>query len=309
MTSRVGVADLLAAGLLRAGEGLVSVRGLEAHGLRADLLPGGRVAAHGQRYGSLSQFARTFLHKPCNGWTHATYRAAPGQPWRAFEDYRKRYRRAAGESARGNARHSMLYMLHPRACINGGESVYKVGKTRQPLRKRLCGYTKGTEVVAQLPVPDLALDAAEKAVLRALRQSFKPRRDYGSEYFEGDRHAIFACVCDALRRCTSVGGGRSAPWASLCGRTLPTSADAVAYLHSAVLPAMNQWLEVDRDGACTETYPDGTRVSRSLADTVALHQNRWLGWADCAAGGGGGGGGRLQVVPQWLAWHKRRQQC
>lgn len=308
MARRVSVSDLLRAGLIHPGLGRVSVRGFETCGLRADLLPGGSVSVQGRDFGSLSEFSRTFMRKPCNGWTHAVYREKTDHDWRPFAHYRNRYCAAIGSGTKPVPRQSLLYMLHPRACINGNESVYKIGKTRKPLRERLRGYTKGTEVVAQLPVPSELLDGTETAVLQALRRSFRSRNDYGNEYFEGDKFQMFHCVCEAVRHYQQRSQRPVSPcWKELCGQTLPTGADAVHYLYSVLLPNMNRWLEIGRDGGCTESYPDGTRVTRTVADTVTLHQNQWLGWA--TTDDEGSGGGRMQVVPQWLAWHNRRQKC
>jgi hypothetical protein len=82
--------------------------------------------------------------------------------------------------------HGFLYLIRTRASVNAAEPVYKVGKTTQTIEKRLAGYDKGCEIVLVRPMPGDLLHAAEAAAITQLREEFRPRADYGREYFEGD---------------------------------------------------------------------------------------------------------------------------
>ena len=92
-----------------------------------------------------------------------------------------------------------IYLLHTRACVNAQQPVYKVGKTRHTIQQRVRGYDKGTRIHCVLPVDVRALDTAERVVLQQLATRFTRRRDYGSEYFEGElgamTRAMIGVVC------------------------------------------------------------------------------------------------------------------
>lgn len=67
--------------------------------------------------------------------------------------------------------------------MNSGESVYKIGKTRN-FPGRFQQYPKGSRVLAVWNCEDC--NRLEKELLSHFRHKYLSRRDAGSEYFEGD---------------------------------------------------------------------------------------------------------------------------
>lgn len=206
--SGISVAELMRKGLLDTNRP-VSARGM-VDKVDARLLQTGEVVWNGQLFGSPSHFARTALgKKKCNGWTYTMY-LCPRLGWQSLESIREKYKKqeakkepevdvspypkplACGEKL------GYIYLFHTRACINGKENVYKVGKTTRPIDQRLREYDKGTIHKGSFPVPGRLVSSAERCVLRALRRNFLSRRDYGSEYFEGDMFKIFRCLSTTL---------------------------------------------------------------------------------------------------------------
>ena len=206
--SGVSVAELMRKGFLDKNRP-ISARGMEDT-VEARLMHTGEVVWNGQLFGSPSHFARTALKKKkCNGWTYTLY-LCPRLGWQSLESIRDRYKKQEKtknktedlspypKPLRCDEKLGYIYLFHTRACINGKENVYKVGKTTRPIAQRLREYDKGTIHKGSFPVPGKLVGSAEKCVLRVLRREFRSRRDYGSEYFEGDMLKIFRCLSTTL---------------------------------------------------------------------------------------------------------------
>jgi hypothetical protein len=74
-----------------------------------------------------------------------------------------------------------IYLIIEREFI--GRHVYKIGRTLQPLHKRISAYPKDSQlVIAQRSQNHQCEDTLKKEFSRL----FKHRKDIGSEYFEGD---------------------------------------------------------------------------------------------------------------------------
>jgi hypothetical protein len=76
-----------------------------------------------------------------------------------------------------------VYIFYTRASKNGDESVYKIGKTAEYIR-RAGQYTKGGDMKLVLNVKNR--HDAENKIKQYFKVEFKQRRDYGIEFFEGD---------------------------------------------------------------------------------------------------------------------------
>jgi hypothetical protein len=91
-----------------------------------------------------------------------------------------------------------VYLLREREFIRLNENTFKVGKTTQEPYKRFSGYPKGSEVLAFIAVGDC--HKMETEILEHFREHFQQRKEYGSEYFQGDRdkiiHSFLLCVED-----------------------------------------------------------------------------------------------------------------
>lgn len=76
-----------------------------------------------------------------------------------------------------------LYIIQLRESIRLCEDVYKVGKTKV-MCKREKQYPKGSKVIIVIEVDDCNI--AEKNMIKYFKEKFKQRRDFGTEYFEGN---------------------------------------------------------------------------------------------------------------------------
>lgn len=83
-----------------------------------------------------------------------------------------------------NFRTSAIYLIQTREFLN--TSVFKIGKTRDELSKRLGGYGKGGKVICTLPFDDSKLDRIELELVQKLSSQFIHRTDIGKEYIEGN---------------------------------------------------------------------------------------------------------------------------
>lgn len=76
-----------------------------------------------------------------------------------------------------------LYVVQTRHCIHTRMPVYKVGRA-QDAGRRLQQYPKGSRLVVRLPVSHMK--DSEGMLLALCRTNFVQRRDFGTEYFEGN---------------------------------------------------------------------------------------------------------------------------
>ena len=77
-----------------------------------------------------------------------------------------------------------IYLVQEREFIKTGEPIYKIGKTKQENLTRFNQYPKGSRMLCQLISKNC--DEDERVLLGKFRDSYVPRKDVGSEYFEGD---------------------------------------------------------------------------------------------------------------------------
>ncbi len=89
-----------------------------------------------------------------------------------------------------------IYLIHVRACVNSGESVFKMGKTTD-FAKRIDGYDKGSIPLLSIYVREC--DAFERVLIQLFAAKYKQRRDYGIEYFEGNATSMITDIVDAVK--------------------------------------------------------------------------------------------------------------
>jgi len=77
-----------------------------------------------------------------------------------------------------------IYLIQEREFIKTGEPIYKIGKTKKENLTRFKQYSKGSIMLCQIISKDC--DEDERELLGIFRTNYVPRRDIGSEYFEGD---------------------------------------------------------------------------------------------------------------------------
>jgi len=77
-----------------------------------------------------------------------------------------------------------IYLVQEREFYNSGERTYKIGKTRNGVR-RLKAYPKGSKLFICIRVKNS--DTSERQLLGSFQKQFQWRKeDYGDEYFTGD---------------------------------------------------------------------------------------------------------------------------
>ena len=88
-----------------------------------------------------------------------------------------------------------IYIIYTRACKNADEGVYKIGKTGDYIRRQ-SQYTKGGEMVFVANVNNR--HESENLIKAGFSKEFVQRRDYGTEYFEGDIFEMVLLLKDIL---------------------------------------------------------------------------------------------------------------
>jgi hypothetical protein len=84
-----------------------------------------------------------------------------------------------------------IYIIHPRACINANENIYKIGKTKD-YTKRIKQYCKGSIYKLIIKVDDIT--TVENKLIKICNQLFKVRKDYGREYFDADYNQLSSII-------------------------------------------------------------------------------------------------------------------
>ncbi len=77
-----------------------------------------------------------------------------------------------------------VYLLQEREFIHSGESVYKIGRTKQLNDKRFKQYPKNSMLLLQTICNNCV--TCENKIMNMFKQKYIHRVDIGSEYFEGD---------------------------------------------------------------------------------------------------------------------------
>ena len=98
-----------------------------------------------------------------------------------------------------------IYIVRTREFMFNDPSVYKIGRTSQPVAKdgkckHSNQYPKGSEQVATFAVDDVF--AAESLFIRLLmnNKSIKHKTEFGSEYFEGNEYTILSTALEVQQR-------------------------------------------------------------------------------------------------------------
>jgi hypothetical protein len=89
-----------------------------------------------------------------------------------------------------NRKTPTIYLVQTRHCIEMERPIYKLGRTNRPMKERLNGYPKGTEERISCFCVDST--KCEDILLTLFKKKYIQRKDYGSEYFEGD--------CESMKR-------------------------------------------------------------------------------------------------------------
>ena len=98
-----------------------------------------------------------------------------------------------------------IYMLRTREFKNSNKSIYKIGRTDQPVLNRTNTYPKGSELILTCQCPDPK--TIEDIIKKNFTQLFKLRKDLGStETFEGDMITMRNCILEIILNYNSSDG-------------------------------------------------------------------------------------------------------
>ena len=89
-----------------------------------------------------------------------------------------------------------IYLIQEREFTKTGEPIYKIGKTKQENLTRFKQYSKGSRMLCQIISKDC--DEDERVLLGKFRTSYVPRKDVGSEYFEGDYEKMIQDIYETI---------------------------------------------------------------------------------------------------------------
>lgn len=89
-----------------------------------------------------------------------------------------------------------IYLLQEREFIKSNENVYKVGKTKQTIQKRLKNYAKGSKLLFFMECNNC--DIMEKEILKLFKEKFKLRAEFGTEHFEGNKNEMIKILFDKI---------------------------------------------------------------------------------------------------------------
>lgn len=92
-----------------------------------------------------------------------------------------------------------IYMIRTREFLNAGKSVYKIGRTDQPVLNRTNTYPKGSELVLTCQCIHNNPRYIENIIKKIFTEKFMLRKDLGStETFEGDISNMRNCMLEII---------------------------------------------------------------------------------------------------------------
>ena len=77
-----------------------------------------------------------------------------------------------------------IYLLREREFVRLNEDVYKIGRSKN-IKTRMNGYPKGSDIELMIGCADSI--QWEKELLEMFRKKYKQRKEFGAEYFEGNK--------------------------------------------------------------------------------------------------------------------------
>ena len=87
-----------------------------------------------------------------------------------------------------------IYLLREREFIRLNEDIYKIGRSKH-IKTRMNSYPKGSDIELMMGCNDSI--KCEKQLLEIFRTTFIQRKEYGSEYFEGDKQEMIKIYISA----------------------------------------------------------------------------------------------------------------
>jgi hypothetical protein len=94
-----------------------------------------------------------------------------------------------------------IYLLREREFIRMNENIYKIGRSKH-IKTRMNSYPKGS--VIELMIGCSNSIQSEKDLLAIFKTKYKQLKDYGAEYFEGDKLDMIATITTYLNTQTQT---------------------------------------------------------------------------------------------------------
>lgn len=91
-----------------------------------------------------------------------------------------------------------IYLIRTREFLNQNLPVFKIGKTKNEIHKRLGGYGKGGEILFSLGVEQDELNTIENQLIDLFKTRFTQRCDIGTEYFQGEWKEMRALIYEHI---------------------------------------------------------------------------------------------------------------
>ncbi len=170
-----------------------------------------------------------------------------------------------------------IYLLREREFIRLDESTYKIGKTTQDPQKRFDAYPKGSEVLFYLAVEDC--HDFERRLLATFRAKFQLRREYGSEYFQGQPVEMMLAIMEQYKEHQQ--SHTAAVAAVLESVPTPPESDSEDVLSGTMSEAEELLFNVplpEKQTYPPDVMPFGQHRGMKLADLKILDEQylRWL---------------------------------
>jgi hypothetical protein len=96
-----------------------------------------------------------------------------------------------------NVKKGYVYLLIEREFIRIKENTYKIGKTEQGLN-RIFKYPKNSELIMIIESENCHLD--EKLIIKLFKEKFIHKKEYGNEYFWGDKNLMKQIIFDVVKQ-------------------------------------------------------------------------------------------------------------
>jgi hypothetical protein len=94
-----------------------------------------------------------------------------------------------------------IYLLREREFVRLNEDVYKIGRSSN-IKNRMNNYPKSSNIELMIGCQDSV--GVEKALLEIFRKEFKQMKEYGSEYFQGDKLEMIKIITNFVNNKTKV---------------------------------------------------------------------------------------------------------
>lgn len=93
-----------------------------------------------------------------------------------------------------------IYFIHTRELISSKEPIYKLGRSNN-LECRVRNYPKGSNVLFTMNCKNSI--KCEKHLIKLFKEKFIQKKDYGTEYFEGDKDEMINEIYNYLYICNT----------------------------------------------------------------------------------------------------------